>query len=301
MPLEKRKSVLWALVTLFLIIGPAIVLYAYGWRWDFTRFRPVRVGGILLRGLPPEARIKIDNRLVENQDERFLGGTLIANLAPGKYFVRVEKDGYRPWEKKMIVEPETVAESRPLVLVPENSAEQRLLDIKILDFWVNGGRLAYQDKNKNYFLADTADPANRINLGILFNNLRERILKLPRALISSLETADNPNRWLIGSGKSWYVLDVKKLTLEPISKKPPKENIPLPQFALPEPEKIETISNYKDPDHLIIQYPGRVMLLEVDDREPLNLQLLAEGVKKHAYDGERLYLLRGAEITYFEL
>lgn len=262
-----------------------------------------------MKGLPFDASLYVDGRLLDSNGRKFLSGNLINGLLPKDYFIKVERPGYGAWEKTIRVEPSMVAETKPIVLIPMSSPAV-LLEKPIDNFWINHSALIYRGPNLTYFLTDTDDLKSRINLSLLFNDLKERLLKFPGYVpITDIIPQESPSRWIINTTNFSYLIDTKKLTLELLGEKvqpakpllSPEQEKVLATFEEKYPGQIRSMSWYKDSAHLFIQYPNKVFFLELDDRYPLNAQLLGEGVTKYVYDNGRLYLLNGVGITYFEI
>lgn len=268
MTLRTRRMVLSALIGLFLISGPAITLYAFGLRLDFENLRIVKVGGIFFNNLPTNALIKIDNKPWENQGKKFLSGMLLSNMLPENYEIKIEKDGYYSWEKRIEVLPSVVSETKPIILIPQKSPVP-LFKTLISNFWVNDSTLMYKDLGGNFFLADLDNLQARTNLSALFNNLKERILDFPGYVpIVGLAPTNNQNRWIVSTAKAHYFLDVKNLSLELLAEKP------LPPESPAEEEGV----------------------LEQLARTPL-----LRGVQKYSYNEGRAYFLKNNQLSFLDL
>jgi hypothetical protein len=110
--LIKRQLLISAAIFLFLLIGTVlVVLYGRGNRLIFDDGRPevVKTGILAAKSLPEGAQVFVDNHLVAATDENL-------NLAPGEYTVKIFKDGYFPWEKKVIIEEEVVTRAEALLI-----------------------------------------------------------------------------------------------------------------------------------------------------------------------------------------
>lgn len=86
----------------FLVLGTiAVVLYGMGNRLGFSQGKPVvsKTGILGVTSTPDAAQILIDGHLRTATNANI-------NLTPGEYTVRIEKDGYFPWEKKIKIEKE---------------------------------------------------------------------------------------------------------------------------------------------------------------------------------------------------
>jgi hypothetical protein len=141
-----------------LIIGPLLIFYSLGYRFDFEKKKITKTGGIFIKALPKEVEVSIDGKIKKKTDSLF-GSLLIENLLPKKYKVRVEKEGYFPWEKELEVEEEKVTEAKNLILFPKNLSFYQILN-GVDQFWIlpNGKELVLKEKEgekwflKSYFL-----------------------------------------------------------------------------------------------------------------------------------------------------
>ncbi len=295
-----RRATLALLTIIFLLAGPGAVLYAYGWRIDPESFRLSKIGGIFLKDIPHDADVKVDGKPYRGIDE-LLTGTLIENLLPGTHRVTVDREGYRRWEKRIAVAPSGVTALNNIVLVPEKPEETPVIK-GVVNFWVHGSRLIYEDARGVYFITDPDDPeTRRTNLGAVFNDLKQKTLHYPGLVrILDIAPATSSAEWIITTANRRYLLDIGDLTLK-LYKGPLPTPITLPKDArIPDRDGIVAVSSYDD-SHLLLQYPEKLYLLELDTRAPLDMPLVASGVRKHAYDSGRLYLLRASGLTYTEL
>ena len=120
-----RRRIYFALsVVLFLILLPAVILYADGWRFK-QGIGFVRTGGIYMSVPYADAVVTLNGETVGHsgflQREFYFG-----DLAPAAYSVRVEGPGYRSWSRILVVEPQLVTDARA-VLLPEDIALSRLI------------------------------------------------------------------------------------------------------------------------------------------------------------------------------
>ena len=115
-PKQKRVYILGMFI-IFLIVIPVLVLYSSGYRLN-SKFRLVKTGGIYfhndLSGVA--ARLNGKVRKTAGLMEKNL---LIRDLKPATYYSRIEKEGYRVWEKNISVNEQMVEVCYPL-LIPNN-------------------------------------------------------------------------------------------------------------------------------------------------------------------------------------
>lgn len=102
---EKKPLLVIAAVFLFVIVGAIVSSFIIrGYRPDFKN------GGILATGLlaatskPEGASVYINDKLVTATDDTI-------NLKPGKYKVKILKDGFLPWEKEIVIKKEVVKQT----------------------------------------------------------------------------------------------------------------------------------------------------------------------------------------------
>src|SRR3989344_3112929 len=114
---NSRRRLFYAMAALFAVVTPLALLYSRGYVFDFKSRNIVSTGGIFVKAMPPGVRVSIDPDIT--RETSFLSrGALITSLMPRRYTVRVEKNGYRPWEKVPPVQNEEALESRNISLPP---------------------------------------------------------------------------------------------------------------------------------------------------------------------------------------
>ncbi len=119
-----RRLYLASFIVLFFAMLPAIIFYADGWRYK-SGFGFVRTGGLYI-GVPyPEADVYVNGEFVGQSG--FLDRSFyLGDLSPSSYVVHVEREGYREWNRVLIVEERLVSDARALLL-PERITPVRLL------------------------------------------------------------------------------------------------------------------------------------------------------------------------------
>lgn len=131
---KRTRTILFLIcVFTFLLISPCIVLYSQGYRFNFENKKITKTGGLFLKILPKQVEIYLDDKFVKKTDF-FFGSALIETLLPKKYKIKVEKNGYFPWEKNLEVEEGKVTEVKNIILFPR-SPGFRVLTKEIEKFW----------------------------------------------------------------------------------------------------------------------------------------------------------------------
>lgn len=113
-----KKIAFFVLVLAFFVTIPILILNIQGYRFDFEKMKLVETGGISIKASAPEVSVFIDGRY-KNKTSSFTKDLLIQNLAPDEYKIRVEKTGYRAWEKTLGVEEKKVTKAENIYLFPE--------------------------------------------------------------------------------------------------------------------------------------------------------------------------------------
>lgn len=102
MKLWKRRIFLIAAFALFLIMAPVLVFYAIGYRYDYKNNSFRKIGMIIIESKPNNADIFLNDQYIDHSPKR------IKNLVPDEYEVKVEKENYKAWEKRLSVESKKV-------------------------------------------------------------------------------------------------------------------------------------------------------------------------------------------------
>jgi hypothetical protein len=108
-----KNKFLYLFITpmLILILTTLVILLARGYTIDFTNKRLESTGILALNSLPDGALVYI------NEISKDVTNTSITDLKPGNYKIKLEKDGFRTWEKEVLIQKELVTEIEAL-LVP---------------------------------------------------------------------------------------------------------------------------------------------------------------------------------------
>jgi hypothetical protein len=110
----KKRMYMFLFFMVFIIVIPVLILYSSGYRLS-GKFKLVKTGGIYLVNDESDVVVKLNGR-VKKRAGLFDKNLLIKDLKPATYYTRVEKDGYRIWEKNITVEEQKVVECFPLLI-----------------------------------------------------------------------------------------------------------------------------------------------------------------------------------------
>lgn len=176
---KKTRSILfYSFLFLFVFAGLYIIFSSQGWQLDINNCRIpklwncqitlARTGGIFIATKPKGVVIKIDGEIFKDNSGLIQSGTLINDLLPKDYKVEIEKDGYLPWEKNILVGSGLVAELLKIVLIPEE-INKKTVDItkSIDDFWINQQqKIIFKNKGGIYYFSNPSPTNESDNLNI---------------------------------------------------------------------------------------------------------------------------------------
>src|SRR5581483_4991244 len=115
-----RRFLLAGSVVIFMLVAPALVLYAMGYRWTALGGAP-QVGVLYIDTVPRGADIFINGQRVGSAPNA------VSSLPAGPVQVEIRKAGYQPWHKNIFITPSTVTELRSVRLFPVTLVRQPLL------------------------------------------------------------------------------------------------------------------------------------------------------------------------------
>ena len=123
---KTRRVLFLGAVALFVLLSILVLIFAFGFRYDFSNNILVKTGSIVLKP-NSEAKIFINNKLE--------GGTSFLNnffskksLLPGTYLVKVTKDKYFTWQKKINVREGLISDFSHIVLFNQEQIEPTVIN-----------------------------------------------------------------------------------------------------------------------------------------------------------------------------
>lgn len=127
-----RMWVFRGLLAVFVLLMPAFVFYAMGYRLDLSdRGNFITVGGFYLSADAEDVAMFVDEEPVTNM-RIFQNAAYVQNVEAGVHRVHVQRDGLQTWVKELPVYPHIVTEAHSfnLPLVPQ---------IRYIPKWVTAG------------------------------------------------------------------------------------------------------------------------------------------------------------------
>lgn len=108
-----RSYLFYAFVLLFIVITAYTIIYASGYKLNFSNFKLQKTGMLNIDTKPDGAIVLLDGKPAESifkkifQDKQLYSKTplKLKNLLPGEYEVAIKLDGYWDWQKKLSIKP----------------------------------------------------------------------------------------------------------------------------------------------------------------------------------------------------
>ena len=139
------KRILISLFSAIFIISLAIaiIFYGRGYRFDPSKQKLSSTGILSVSSYPEKCSIYVDDKLVSATNASL-------SLAPGWYQVKVGRDGYQPWGKRIKIEGEVVSQIDAL-LIPNNPSLKALTSVGIIKPTLSpsGTKVAYLVKDSD--------------------------------------------------------------------------------------------------------------------------------------------------------
>lgn len=143
---------IFGVLAALILATTGVFLYAQGYRLDFRQRTLTTTGVILAKSLPEGAQVYLDEEWVTATNATLSG------VKPGNYHLKIERNGYLPWEKDIEVKAGLVTEIE--VLLPPLSPSLTAVTqegARLVTPAPSGKKAAFLSKNK-LFLLSLTDP-----------------------------------------------------------------------------------------------------------------------------------------------
>lgn len=107
-PIDRRLIYFVVSLLILFMAATGVILFARGYNFNFKEKTFTKTGIISISSVPTQASVYLNDTLVTATNNT------LNNILPGKYKIRVTKEGYTSWEKEVEVQKEVVT---PLEIV----------------------------------------------------------------------------------------------------------------------------------------------------------------------------------------
>lgn len=321
-----RRLILYLTILFFILATPPVLLYAWGYGFDWSKQQFALTGGFYFESLPKKAEIFINGEVKETTP------AFINNLLVKEYQIKIAKDGYHPWQKKLRLESKLVTEARNILLIPLKP-EIEIIQEKLSKNFVLDDFLGLEKNNSLYYIEKTSKILYRNNPA---TNEKEQISLAPLADNQKFEIIISSNQQIAVLGKSTnpasqlYLLNPRTKIFELIENNVKgaqfsKDNKKLlyytanelwvyylediliqPNKKAGEKELITRLSQEiqqalwpSDSEHIIFTVGSSVKITELDGRDVRNtIDFISAYISQMAYSNqdEKLYFVKGDKL-----
>ena len=243
---NKSKRVVFIIFcVLFVAIGVAVVFYSLGWRLNLENFQIQKTGAIYIKTDPKGVVIKLSakggflssdkqgasgesNKTYADNSGILQSGTLISNLLPKTYKIKIEKESFLPYYKNIVVEQSLVTKLSKIKLIPKKIKVSEIAAVrgnKLIDAADNAQKIIALNENKNlYYLYDLNNPSSTLNINAAIDSKLKQNPEVGPEQSKTIEKIAflpfQPNNLIIENNRDLKILDTESFTLNPLVKGP---------------------------------------------------------------------------------
>jgi len=237
------------------------VVFALGYKYDFVRNKFIKTGSF-------EVRTNIGSDVYINYE--YAGNTSFISkafskgqLLPRTYDVRLEKEGYQPWEKLMTIEAGFFTSFPRVVLMPAKFNEEVIATTSFSSI----SSVLFDSEEKSVIVTGK----HKIET-ISFKN-GQKILKPKDKNTIAIKKNQGTNHLVSPDENKTAWFNDKEIWAEWLndSKIPPYKASGTQEIITRSSQRVQDIQWYKDSEHLIVQADGILKFMEIDTRGGLNI------------------------------
>ena len=100
MHIHHRRILVLVFTCIFLLGGPALILYATGYRYNLKTHQIVKSALLVAQSSPRRASVILDG-----QETGSITDTVLRNVSAGTHMIEIQKEGYFRWNKTLAFSP----------------------------------------------------------------------------------------------------------------------------------------------------------------------------------------------------
>ncbi|PIR66714.1 MAG: hypothetical protein COU51_02435 [Parcubacteria group bacterium CG10_big_fil_rev_8_21_14_0_10_36_14] len=197
-----RKIIFFVFAVFFIISIPIILLYTGGYRYNIKKNRLEKTGNLVVNTKTKGVTLYLNERRFENKEE-----FRIQNILPGEYLIKIIKEGYFDWQKKLAIESEITTFIKDVRLFKQS------LPINVID--KNTSTLFYSPNGK-FFITDVyLQESNNYQI-IIFNTeteIYEKLALSTKPLVDTVWSGDS-NKFVIKTFSDYQLFDINREKIE---------------------------------------------------------------------------------------
>lgn len=126
-----RRAFMLGLWFAFFIIAPSVILYTAGYRYDFAKHQIKQTGVLSVDVEPRDSLVSLNGILIERDIP-----IKLTNRVPGTYSLKIERPGYKTWERDITIESNNTTYIKGVTLIKDAlpvrlfEADETVLSVK---------------------------------------------------------------------------------------------------------------------------------------------------------------------------
>ncbi len=260
-----KRILFYSAAIIFALLSYVVILYAQGYKYSFSEAKFFRTGSIFVKA-NEDAKVYLNGKFL-NSTSFFGNSYTISGLLPGQYTVRLQKDNFSSWQKKVPVEEGLVNDYSRILLLPESGEAKDNLKIEIKD-------LLYPAPKPTPKPSPTKTPSPSpvlvstdpfyIKNGVLFKNMENGETERLAYLVAGFAISPDGKKLAWWNSNEFWVMWISDTDYQPYHKDGDKDLIT--SFSV----KIKNAAWFRDSDHIVVD-SGGYKVMEIDKRGGLNI------------------------------
>lgn len=282
-----KRMLFYSAVVIFALSSYIIILYAQGYKYSFSEAKFFRTGAIFVKA-NEDAKVYLDDKFL-NSTSFFGNSYTISGLLPGQYTVRLQRDNFSSWQKKVSVEEGLVNDFSRILLLPKSGDEAVALKQEITDLLyptpkptpgsTNSPKATSSpsvkptskpSSSKTPVPSPTPPPAGGltepfyIKNGVLFKSMENGETERLAYLVTGFVLSPDSRKISWWNENELWIMWLSGTDYQPYHKAGDKEL--LTRFSI----KIKNAAWFRNSDHLVVDSNG-YKVVEIDKRGGLNI------------------------------
>lgn len=270
-----KQWLFYSSVVVFALLSYVVILYAQGYKYSFYEAKFFRTGSVFVKA-NEDADVYLDDEFL-NSTSFFGNSYTISGLLPGQYTIRLQRNDFSSWQKKITVEEGLVNDYSRIILLPKFGEAKENLKTEIKD-------LLYPVTEKTP--APTATPSVKpkpsvtplkspapasvssdpfyLKNGVLFKNMENGETERLAYLVLGFAVSPDGKKIAWWNSSELWVMWLLDTDYQPFHKAEEKELIT--RFSV----KTKNAAWFRGGDYLVVD-SGGYKIVEIDKRGGLNI------------------------------
>src|SRR3989304_4599346 len=266
---QTKRALFYSAAVIFVLLSYVIILYAQGYKYSFSEARFFRTGSIFVKG-NEDAKVYLNDKFL-NSTSFFGNSYAISGLLPGQYTVRLQKDNFSSWQKKVPVEEGLVSDYSRILLLPKSGDKAVALKKEITELLYPSPKPGSKPAPKpspSKTPAPSPVPVSTepfyVKNGVLFKNMENGETERLAYLVAGFVVSPDGKKITWWNENELWVMWLSDTDYQPYRKAGDKELIT--KFSV----KINNAAWFRDSDHIVVDSSG-YKVIELDKRGGLNI------------------------------